>query len=1202
MLDAMSESPDAMPGGDAMPPDTSCSPPLSITPAEQDVVPFGTVSFSVSGGTGEYRFELTRDGSGATVNQTSGIYVSGDLIDAQDQILVTDNGCPGGVSAIVRVLSRIEVAPRDVEMVPGTGFSFDISGGSGEYTCSFASDISGGSISSGSSTCSYTAGASSGVDIVRVRDIRTGDYVDANLVVSPEATLTIAGAGHIFVPEGHTFNPTPYGGSGHLAPAVLSGPFSISDGLLVADGSGRGTVRFTDRYTAMSVDVPVTSVAPRVPDIARDGERSSEGVIHSGDDLDGDGYPDAVLGFIELSVGAHYSGAVMVYAGSPSGGLDSAPAQIFAGSSRFETLGSDIEIADVNGDGELDLLIGADRSDQGSVNNGAVMIHYGVPDGFFEQEPSRVLRGENSGDRFGTSVVACDFDGDMFIDLAVGAVEAEDRNVVSRSVEQGAIHVFRGSASGFSDRAEVVLYGELPDEMGVFGPVANLELGHRLRAGDLDGDGLCDLAAAMPEHALDGLDDDGVVLIYQGTTQDNLTITRSPVRTYAAPDTKSLFGWRLAIADIDRDGADDLAIGQYKSDHSATQGGAVRIYLGGALDDRPAGDPVLPEDADWIVTGTTSYEYLGSGLAFVDFDGDPRPDLMVGAPRAEDNSPTNSGAVRVYSGASIAAAVASGSQYNASSDTPAFQLVGTLESSRLGQSVGAVGPGGIIALAGYDNTYGTQVGAPYFGSMSAPVAQLLDMPGEPAGHEVGSALTLHDVDGDGDRDLIIGGPGAGDPTIGGNSGMLFYYERQSGVLTDTWSPITNGYADHDAGDRYGFASTNAGDFNGDGIEDLAVISRGGSRPSSFGSDYANPSECPGSISRAGAVLVYLGSVSGIESDPAFVFYGIRSGGYTRVVRGGFDYDDDGYDDLVVGSRDWSASGGFAIVYGRPQSTGGILVICDSELYTGVESYARLGDSAAPIGDLDGDGCDEIAVGAPRENLGVTDQGVVRVMWGKGPGPCPSSQYVTTMVLTIRDSYLGSALDGGQDVDGDGINDLVVGGSIFTVDFARVGAAWVVPGSYIASLPRQQISVGSLPSTGSTEAWPVLPELGELGRYGVVGPMAASLFGDAVAMITDPVRPSRGALAVGIPLGNTGGTSFAGGVAVYRWVDDGPDGRPGLDPVPYALFGGETLLPEGLLGATLEGHRVAGVTTLLVGAPRSSQAGMDFGAGYVLRFE
>ncbi|MEM9488020.1 MAG: flagellar hook-basal body complex protein, partial [Myxococcota bacterium] len=684
------------------------------------------------------------------------------------------------------------------------------------------------------------------------------------------------------------------------------------------------------------------------------------------------------------------------------------------------------------------------------------------------------------------------------------------------------------------------------------------------------------------------------------TTSDDLLLTRTPVRMYAGPSDDGEFGRTIAVADIDDDGSAELIVSHYKSRENGFQGGAVRIYRGGEIVGRPPTNPITADEADWRITGGSSYEYLGMGFDVAHFDSDNHPDLLIGAPRAEQGGPTNSGVIRVYSGAVVAAAMASGSGYDATGDTPLFTVIGTSESSRLGQAIGAVGRGGIASLAGYDSTYGTDVGAPFYADTGRPTPQLLALPGVAAGHEFGQAIALFDADGDGDRDLIVGGPGAADSDIGGNSGQMVYYPAVGSGFADSPVVLPSRYPDHNAGDRHGYSLSTAGDFNDDGYDDLAVVVRGASRPSSFGSEYANPSSCPGTITRAGAVLIYLGSSAGLEAEPAFIYYGYGYEDNTRLVRGGFDFDNDGYGDLLVSSYTWSSGGGFAIVYGRPASGAGITVLCSAERYLGVSSSGRLGYAAAPIGDINGDGCDEFAVGAPREDLGESDQGSVRVLWGWGGSGCFSGPRMTTLVPTVAYTQFGTAVAGGGDVDGDGIPDLVVGGSGYREDFTAVGGAWLVPGWYLADLPRQSLSAGSLPSAGSTQLAPLLPEIGEFGRYGLVGEVASGLFGDAVALVRDPLRPSRAAIAVGIPRGSAGGSSLAGGVAIYRWNSGGS--QPGIDDLPYAIVGGESMAAESLLGSVLVGDEIAGRPALLVGAPLSDQRGVDIGAGYVVRFD
>ncbi len=1187
-------------------------PPLALTPDQAQTPPFGNVQFSASGGTGAYVFALRSDGSGASLNETTGAYLSGAAAGTEDEIAVTDLGCEGQAVATVQVRSSLEVIPAEVETVPAVSFRFDISGGSGNYLCAFegkhpSATGSGGQVSP---DCEYQAGAADGVDIVRVNDVDTGGFALATIQVSADARLRVAGHGRLFLLEGEPFVATTYGGSGHIDPVVMSGPLSAQAQTLMPTAAGEGMIRFTDRYTAMTAEVPVTVLSAFAPDVARDGERSGAGFVHASGDLNGDGYADGVLGFTELSVGAHYSGAVAVYAGGPDG-LKPSPVQVFAGTSRIETYGRDVELADVSGDGEIDLLIGADRSDQGKVNSGGVFIHYGIAGDFFSQEPSRILRGENAGDRFGHSVVTCDFDGDGNLDLAVGALEGQNDNVAVPATDQGAVHVFRGDGSNFPDKADFILYGQLPAGSGdsaSWQSVAGLEFGTLVRAGDIDGDGLCDLVVGSQVADL-GDSEDGVVLVYRGTTDNNLTLTRTPVRVYAPDmaggDGDGNFANAVAVDDIDGDGKDDIAIGHYRSSVIDSRAGAVYVFRGGPLPDADgsaSAAPLGPDDATWVLRGTTSYEYMGASVALSDWDGDAYADLVIGASRNEDYGSRNSGTILVFTGADIGAQVAAASTHDAGDDSPSFAAAGAKSQGRLGQAVDVVGRGALLALAGYDDTYGTEAGAPYYVSSAAGAQpRLLDMPGESAGHEFGQGLTLFDVDGDGDRDLVIGGPGAADSDIGANSGMVYSYHRQGDDWATTPEPIVNDYPDYDGSDRYGYVVTSAGDFDGDGFADLAVVARGDSRPSSFDANYANPDECPGSISNSGAVYIFRGSASGIADAPSFVAYGPDSSGNIRVARGDFDYDGDGRDDLLIGSFTWGNDGGFAILRGRDRDPGGVVVLCEQERYFGVERDSRLGSSLAALGDLDGDGCDEVAVGAPREDLGIEDQGVLRVLWGWGGIGCPASPQVTTMILTMPYSHLGTAVAGGGDIDGDGIFDLAVGGANFRYDFSSVGAAWMVSGAYLLTLPRDSTTPGNLPIVAATDVPTLLPELGDHGRYGILGPVAASLFGDSIALIPDPEAPARAAVAVGVPRGNLGQSSLAGGVAVYRYVDQAQGGLPGLDPIPYAVVSGETSSTESMLGQVLEGHTIDGKSVLLVGAPQSDNRGLDFGAGFVLRF-
>ncbi|MFN7146804.1 MAG: FG-GAP repeat domain-containing protein, partial [Myxococcota bacterium] len=468
--------------------------------------------------------------------------------------------------------------------------------------------------------------------------------------------------------------------------AVLDGPLAADGDTIVAAGPGAGTVRVADRHVDLAADVPVTVLAALSADLPRDGERSGHGVVRAAGDIDGDGYDDAVLGFVDIAVDAPFGGAVLVYAGGPAG-LAPAPVRTVAGSGAEDTLGRDVAVADLDADGHPDLVVGVDKSDQGGINVGQVRVYAGAPGAYFADAPTRTLVGENAYGRFGSALAACDFDGDGWTDLAVGAVEDEDLATASPAEEQGAIHVFKGAADGFGDDADFVLYGEVPDGAGGFVGQSGMQLGGVLAAGDLDGDGRCDLVAGAPEGSFDGAggDADGLVLVYRGTDADGLTLTRDPAAILVPSSTADAFGRRVAVGDVDGDGAADLAVAEWKSDRRATDGGAAWFFRGLDLDALDPAVPIDSSDADAWIFGTEGSSYLGSDLDLADLDGDGLAELIVGQYRGGVGDP---GVVRVYGGAELAAV---GPGTDLSDTTPGRTVRGSTEQGRLGQSVAAVG-------------------------------------------------------------------------------------------------------------------------------------------------------------------------------------------------------------------------------------------------------------------------------------------------------------------------------------------------------------------------------------------------------------------------------------------------------------------------------------------------------------------------------
>ena len=106
-----------------------CDPALSVTPLEATALPLGLVTFSASGGTGDYRFEVTTDESGAILNDRSGAYLAGTVSGVTDVVTVTDVGCIGEVQARVEIVENMQVRPSRVELAPGTQMTVEVTGG-----------------------------------------------------------------------------------------------------------------------------------------------------------------------------------------------------------------------------------------------------------------------------------------------------------------------------------------------------------------------------------------------------------------------------------------------------------------------------------------------------------------------------------------------------------------------------------------------------------------------------------------------------------------------------------------------------------------------------------------------------------------------------------------------------------------------------------------------------------------------------------------------------------------------------------------------------------------------------------------------------------------------------------------------------------------------------------------------------------------
>jgi hypothetical protein len=255
----------------------------------------------------------------------------------------------------------------------------------------------------------------------------------------------------------------------------------------------------------------------------------------------------------------------------------------------------------------------------------------------------------------------------------------------------------------------------------------------------------------------------------------------------------------------------------------------------------------------------------------------------------------------------------------------------------------------------------------------------------------------------------------------------------------------------DDSDEFGSALATLGDLDGDGVTDLAIGAR-------FDDDGGS-----GPLSDRGAVWILFMNADGTAkseqkiSDTEGGFAGILDDedtfGHSLASLG--DLDGDGVPDLAVGAQrddDGGANRGTVwILFLKPDGTvKSYQKISDTEgNFTGtLDNEDRFGFSLANIGDLDGDGVTDLAVGANADDDGGSDHGAVWVLFLNDDGTVKSHQKISdtegnfTGVLSPAGNFGGSLAVLG-DLDGDDILDLAVGASSDDDGGTDRGAVWVL---------------------------------------------------------------------------------------------------------------------------------------------------------------
>ena len=798
------------------------------------------------------------------------------------------------------------------------------------------------------------------------------------------------------------------------------------------ESAGRAYVYYGGPGADAGADLTLTGEAA--------GDRFGYAVAGAGD-LDGDGYDDLIVGATGADTDSTDTGRAYVFLGGPD--ADAVPDIVFTGESTAENLGVSVSGAgDFNDDGYDDVVVGAYRSDVAGTDAGRACIYYGGPAA--DTVADLVIVGAGEGDRFGVSVSrAGDVNGDGVDDVIIGSHLNDDGGT-----DTGAAYVYYGGSNPDSF-ADIVFVGEgVDDKFGV--AVAG--------AGDVNGDGYGDLIVGANNNDIGGADAGRAYVYFGGPIVDDvpdLTVTGE------GPDDK--LGDAVAAAgDVNDDGYDDVIIGAWSS-LVGSQGNAGRIYI-------CYGGPDVDSVVDIALSGSERSDYFGQSVSGVgDIDGDGYDDFVVGA-SAVDSDSTNVGRAYIYTPYPYRLLSPDGGEQWVEGRPAVVRWKGRdvadIDLStdggatwiRLATGVGGeaenalmiTAPAATTDFARLRVTYSGQPASRSTSDESAAVFSIVlpaDPPavayrlalaatGESALDTFGSSVSgAGDVNGDGYDDIIAGAEtnNAG----GANAGRayVFYGGPGADLAADL---ILTGEA---ASDRFGASVAGAGDLNGDGYDDVVV--------GAYGNDAGGTD--------AGRAYVYLGGATA-DSAPDFVLTGEATSDLFGVsVATAGDVNGDGYDDVIVGAHHSDAGGndaGRAYVYfGGP----GADSVADLVL-TGEAAGDGLGRSVATAGDVDGDGYDDVIVGANLSDAGGPDAGRAYVYLG-GPG----ADAVADLVLTgeAEGDNFGISVSGAGDIDGDGHDDVIVGAYVNAAGGTWAGRAYVYHGGPAAD------SVADLVLTGET---------------------------------------------------------------------------------------------------------------------------------------
>ena len=744
------------------------------------------------------------------------------------------------------------------------------------------------------------------------------------------------------------------------------------------------------------------------------GEGNQEGAhfgyaVATAGDVNGDGYDDVIVGAPHFDTSQQDVGKVFVYYGSASG-LSTEPDWTAKSDQAGAMFGHAVGTAgDVNGDGFDDIIVGAPYYEQAQVNEGWAFVWYGSSEGLGPNgtpyNAAWYAQSDKIDANLGISVsTAGDVNGDGYDDIIVGAYRYKDGQV-----NEGWAFVWYGSNEGLGPSGKPT-NADWTAESNQRGACFGYSVG---TAGDVNGDGYADVIVGAYGYD-NGERDEGAAFIYYGSATG---LSETADSMAESDQAYAYLGWSVSTAgDVNGDGYADVIVGAYGYDNGQTDEGAAFVYHGSATG--------LSETADWMAESDQGYAYLGWSVGTAgDVNGDGYADVIVGAPRY-DYRKGDEGRAFVYHGsteglsstfnwmglcwqstAQYAYDVATAGDVNG--DGFADVIVGAYLYSNPGQSDEGQ------AYLYYGSSLG--VGTPNWAGQS-------NQKNANFGYSVDTA---GDVNGDGYSDVIVGAPWY-DAGLAYEGSAYVYHGSATGLSTEpNWTKRGD-----QAGDRFGHSVGTAGDVNGDGYADVII-----------GAPYYDDH-----WDDEGRAFVYYGSATGLSSSPAWIADSDQAGahfGYSVGTAG--DVNGDGYSDVIVGAHTFYGGGyaekGRAYVYHGSASG---LSLNPNWTAEADQANAHFGYSVSTAGDVNGDGYDDVIVGAVHYTNDLQKEGRAFVYHGSAAGLSTTPDWMVEG--NQQEAWLGRSVATAGDVNGDGFADVIVAAPRYDHGQQNEGRVYVYHGS------------------------------------------------------------------------------------------------------------------------------------------------------------